>query len=143
MNLTYLLKTIAPTALFALFLWQTINSTLKYLDRQTVISSFITDDSSILFPSITVCMNMFNGIEESEIRIDRNSSTKIRDIVNHLHQNFWNKSEIFYFFSHPNMFNLSFPCTYMEGRGTTPGKPCTFPWAGFSGCNEEGDCLTR
>ena len=32
---------------------------------------------------------------------------------------------MFYFFSHPGMLGLTFPCTTGLG-GTDPGKPCTF-----------------
>ena len=35
-------------------------------------------------------------------------------------------TELFYFFSHPGMLNLTFPCTTILG-GNTPGRPCIFP----------------
>ena len=38
---------------------------------------------------------------------------------------------MFYFFSHPGMLGLTFPCTTGLG-GTDPGKPCTF--------SEESNC---
>ena len=38
----------------------------------------------------------------------------------------WNLDNQIYFFTHPGVFNMSFPCTTTLG-GRTPGKPCVFP----------------
>ena len=40
--------------------------------------------------------------------------------------------EQIYFFTHPGIMNLTFPCTTTLG-GTTPGKPCVFPVTYFMG----------
>ena len=134
--------------LLLLFLWQTISATLKYLKGTTITSTINIDDGSILFPSVTVCKKYWFGSDESDFKDYSNVSQLISKA--RIHRNTWNKSEMFYFVSHPKMFNISFPCTTMEGTGTTPGKPCSFPftWGGENedlkeGCTLLGNCATR
>ena len=131
--------------LFSLFLWQTYSASCKYLAGNTITSSTSVDDGSILFPSVTVCKKYFNGLEEEEIR---NMSLSMEDKLARLHGQVWNRSEVFHFVSHPDMFNLSFPCTTLASTDTTPGKPCTFPFISplwgveNTGC-DKGYCITR
>ena len=109
--------------LFALFLWQSLVATFKFLDRKTYISSENVDHFSILFPSITICKRHLNGIFGPDLD---NKSLSIRDKISLLHENIWRKNET-NFFSHSNMFNTSFPCNTVEGA-TDGGKPCSFPY---------------
>ena len=131
--------------LFSLFLWQSIQATLKYLQRTTLASTSIVDEGSILFPSITVCKKYSNGLYKAEIE---NISVNIEDKLNTIHNRTWGRSEVFFFVSHENMFNVSFPCTTIEGPDTDPGKPCSFPYLRYgkviNGCKFEGGyCPTR
>ena len=128
--------------LFALFSWQTFNAAMKYLDR--TISTHVTssDDGMILFPSITVCKKYFH--------VPYGFVTNISNLINHLHDQTYKRNEVFYFVSHTNMFNLSFPCNTMEDRGNQHGKPCSFPYRSEDvmvwGCERYGvvaDCKTR
>ena len=118
---------------------------IKYMKENTIISTINKDDGSILFPSVTICKRYWFGLGKSENKNVSALITKYR-----IHKNVWRKKELFYFVSHSNMFNLSFPCNTMEGTGTTPGKPCSFPhtWGGdyvylHEGCNDWGNCVTR
>ena len=141
-----ILNTFIVLFLLLLFLWQTINATLKYLKGTTITSSINIDDGSILFPSVTVCKKYWFGRDESDFHNFSQLITKDR-----MHKNAWKKKDLFYFVSHPKMFdNVSFPCNTMEGTGTTPGKPCSFPytWGGenedlVEGCSLLGGCVTR
>ena len=136
--------------LFALFSWQTLCATLKYLEKTTYISTSDVDEGSILFPSITVCKKYFNGLSEKVIE---NVSIDIQDKISQIHSKMWNRTEVFHFFTHTNMFNLTFPCTTMEGNDVAPGKPCSFPFYDSyseskieTGCTTEGHslyCITR
>ena len=131
--------------LFALFVWQTLHATLKYLDKTTITSTSDIDDGTILFPSITVCKKYSQFNLESYLM---NKSINVSDKIMRYHNITWSKHEVFYFFSHPHMFDKSFPCTTMEGRGTSPGKPCSFPFINWHGqrqerCESWGDCKTR
>ena len=110
--------------LFAIFLWQSIIATLKFLERKTFISSENFDDSSVLFPSITICKRHLNGIHLTELK---NETLTIQDKIFILHEKTWRKNETIYFFSHSKMFNTSFPCNTFEGA-TDGGKPCSFPY---------------
>ena len=110
--------------LFANFLWQSIIATLKFLERKTFISSENFDDSSVLFPSITICKRHLNGIHLTELK---NETLTIQDKIFILHEKTWRKNETIYFFSHSKMFNTSFPCNTFEGA-TDGGKPCSFPY---------------
>ena len=120
----YLFNTFFLLVLFILFFWQALSATLKYLEKTTIESTIKKYDDSILFPSITVCQKYFMGLHETEIY---NASMSIEDKVDILHTNIWKRNEVFHYFSHPNMFNMSYPCTTLDGSGTSPGKPCTFP----------------
>ena len=132
--------------LFAIFLWETISAILKYSEKKTIASTYFTDDGFILFPSITVCKKYLMGPNAIQLG---NISMPIEAKVDRLHRNIWRRNEVFYFFSHPNMYNLSFPCTSVEGRGTTPGKPCSFPSIDLQGfkltqCDgPDNFCFTR
>ena len=110
--------------LFAIFLWQSIIATLKFLERKTFISSENFDDFSVLFPSITICKRHLNGIHSTELK---NETLTIQDKISILHEKTWRKNETIYFFSHSKMFNTSFPCNTFEGA-TDGGKPCSFPY---------------
>ena len=144
MEKKYMFKFCFILVLFSLFLWQTIAATLKYLERKTITSTYNTDEGTILFPSITVCKKYSVVLYESDIR---NMSMKIEKKIWNLYKNTWKKDEVFYFFSHPTMFNLSFPCTTMKGTGTSSGKPCSFPFLNWNGILENKcpswGCITR
>ena len=144
MKIKYVFNGIVLIILFALFLWQTIVATLKYLERTTISSISFEDDGLILFPSITVCKKYSNGLSENVIK---NRSMNIEDKIDLLHKNSWTKNEVFYFASHQNMFNVSFPCTTIPGPDSDPGKPCSFPFLQWQklnkGCNKGGNCPTR
>ena len=55
-----------------------------------------------------------------------NETRSLQDIIETASRESWDIQELFHFFSHPGMLNLTFPCTTVRG-GTTPGKPCIFP----------------
>ena len=46
--------------------------------------------------------------------------------MNSARNNSWDVERLFYFFTHPGMLDLTFPCTTILG-GTSPGQPCIFP----------------
>ena len=76
--------------LFSLFLWQSIQATLKYLQRTTIASTSIVDEGSILFPSITVCKKYSNGLYKAEIE---NISVNIEDKLKTIHNRTWARNE--------------------------------------------------
>ena len=130
--------------LFMLFLWQTVYATLKYLEKTTIASTTHKDEESILFPSITVCKKYLMGLNEEKIH---NASMLIAKI-SRLNESMWRRNEVFYFFSHTNMFNLTFPCTTVNSLGTSPGKPCSFPFRDWGELKTKcevphGFCFTR
>ena len=84
MKIKYVFHGIVLLILFALFLWQTIVATLKYLERTTISSISFEDDGLILFPSITVCKKYSNGLSENVIK---NRSMNIVDKIDLLNKN--------------------------------------------------------
>ena len=118
-----LINTFFLAILFVIFLWQTIAATLKYFEKTTIMSTSTSDEGAILFPSITVCKKYLHG--NTDIH---NSSKSVSDKITMLQRNLWTKNETFFFFTHHNMFNMSFPCTTKGDIGTDPGKPCSFPY---------------
>ena len=121
--------------LFILFFWQTYTATIKYLEATTTASTSNKDEDSILFPSITICKKYLMGLYDDEIY---NASMLIPEI-SLLNDSVWRRNEVFYFFTHTNMFNLSFPCTTVNGMGTSAGKPCSFPFRDWG----EGELKTK
>ena len=140
MNIKRFINRAFLLVLLGLFIWQTILAIMKYMERTTITSSNNRDEGSILFPSITVCKNYLNGPNYLQIK---NENLKIETLDKNLYNKIWSKNQVFYFFSHPNMFNLSFPCTTKEGIGTTPGKPCIFAHGHGKNCTEYKNCFTR
>ena len=140
MNIKRFINRAVLFVLFGLFIWQTILAIMKYMERTTITSSNNRDEGSILFPSITVCKNYLNGPNYLKIK---NENLKNETLNRDLYNKIWSKNQVFYFFSHPNMFNLSFPCTTKEGIGTTPGKPCIFAHGHGKNCTEYKNCFTR
>ena len=146
MKTNCIFRTFFLVVLILLFLWQTMYATLKYLERTTIASTTYIDHGSISFPSITVCKKYSNG---PSLRKIINSSISIGAKINQLHMKTWRRNEVFFFFSHSGMFNLSFPCTTKDSQGTNPGKPCSFPFLNFDGKPTEkciadmGFCYTR
>ena len=143
-----LINTFFLVILFALFMWQTIFVTLKYLEFNTIMSTSSSDEGSILFPSITVCKKYsFNTYSSMSIR---NTSMSLSEKITLLQKSLWTRNETFYFANHPGMFNASFPCTTQDGTGTDAGKPCSFPYIddiertkAHDQCSATNDCFTR
>ena len=146
MRRKYWINSLFIASLFALFLWQSIIALLKYLEGATVTSTSNFDNGTILFPSVTVCKRYVTGFYKNDVE---NVTLDIQQKINHFRKNIWRKNEVFYFFSHSNMFNLTFPCTTKESIGNAPGKACSFPSLDFKNknmeyeCNGWGNCVTR
>ena len=115
--------------LFLLFSWQSYLALEKFLTYSTRISISNLDNGSILYPSISVCKNYLDGLS---VGVVENMSIPINKKVNTLHQNFWGKEKLIYFFSHSKMFNITFPCNTLNGA-TEQGKPCSFPAEDYDG----------
>ena len=77
--------------LFSLFLWQTIEATFKWLNKNTIISSSNMDDGAVLFPSITVCKKYLNGLH---VDVIENKSMPVKDKIAILHENTWKKKNL-------------------------------------------------
>ena len=144
MRRKYWINSFITVSLFSLFLWQSVIALSKYLSRTTITTTSNFDNGTILFPSVTVCKSYTTGFSDYDVK---NVSLDIQQKINHIRKNIWTKKEVFYFFSHSNMFNLTFPCTTKDGN--TPGKACSFPAFDFEnknilyGCNGYGNCITR
>ena len=76
----------------------------------------------IQYPSISICKKY--GIEGGSILYDE--SFDINRVVETYRNKTQSLNEQIYFFTHPGIMNLTFPCTTILG-GTTPGRPCVFP----------------
>ena len=61
----------------------------------------------------------------------------IEEIVDMVLKYSWGIDDQFYFFTHPGIMNLTFPCTTTLG-GTSQGKPCVFPIIDEDGIEEPG-----
>ena len=76
----------------------------------------------IQYPSISICKKY--AIEGGSILYDE--SFDINTVVESYRNKTQSLNEQIYFFTHPGIMNLTFPCTTILG-GRTPGRPCVFP----------------
>ena len=84
-----------------------------------------------MYPSISICKKYsFEKELFSKRRFPGTSDYDISGYVKSVIQNFSKYSlaldDQVYFFTHPGVMNLTFPCTTTRG-GISPGKPCIFP----------------
>ena len=141
MGFTSRLKSLITAVFLILFILETFLSCQKIMQAKTIVSlsrqvrpkplwldseffNFcIQDDGSILYPSVTVCKEyLFDDYNEEDVL-----NLEGDPLLEFLHDHTWDRDELFYFMTHHEMLNQSFPCTSKEG-GTDPGKPCSFPY---------------
>ena len=147
-NVIRLFRTIFITALFTLFLQQSITAVIKFLDGKTsyhitlkvlstnhlpvnlLFKNNVQERTSLVYPSVTVCKKYtFNEYIDD---IFLNKSLSLEEVVETATAQSWDVEELFYFFSQPNRRRARFPCTTVYG-GTRPGQPCVFPVFNTSG----------
>ena len=83
-----------------------------------------------MYPSISICkkyaitnhLNVLKNVKEMA-KDDSDVPYIVRSNVSNSIQSL---DEQLYFFTHPGVKNLTFPCTTTLGA-TSPGKPCIFP----------------
>ena len=63
---------------------------------------------------------------DGEVKTLEFGNETIKNVIEMVLNNSWNLDDQFFFFTHPGILNLTFPCTTTLG-GTSPGKPCVFP----------------
>ena len=77
-----------------------------------------------LYPSVSVCKKYtFNNYID---HIFADGDLELKDVIEKVGLESLDIEELFFFFSHPGMLNLTFPCTTILG-GNSPGRPCIFP----------------
>ena len=83
-----------------------------------------------MYPSISICkkyaitnhLNVLTNVKEMA-----ENDSDVPDIVrSNVTNSIQSLDEQLYFFTHPDVKNLTYPCTTTLGA-TTPGKPCIFP----------------
>ena len=107
------------------FLTLTCVAVKRYLGKDTSYHVSYEDKKSMLYPSVSICKRyVFDKDGEVQTLDFKNKS--IDDVIAMVLNNSWNIDDQFYFFTHPGIMNLTFPCTTTFG-GISPGKPCVFP----------------
>ena len=81
--------------------------------------------SDVQYPSVTVCKKYTFDYYIDEI-FKNDSELTLAEVIKTARNHSWDVERLFYFFTHPGMLGLTFPCTTILG-GTSPGKPCIFP----------------
>ena len=79
----------------------------------------------MLYPSVSICKQYAFDID-GEVKTLEFGNETINNVIEMVLNNSWNLDEQFFFFTHPGILNLTFPCTTTLGS-TFPGKPCVFP----------------
>ena len=80
------------------------------------------DQKCTMYPSVSICKKLAFDFET--LKFENKSIEKIIDMV--LNKS-WSIDDQFYFFTHPEVMNLTFPCTSTLG-GVSPGRPYVFPF---------------
>ena len=76
------------------------------------------------YPSISVCKRYIYDNTYKTEELLKNASVKLWMKKKAVMENTWNRDELMFFLNHPQMLNLTFPCT--SRNGIDPGKPCVF-----------------
>ena len=115
---------------FVIFVFFCSLSLINLQSKKTGVDEDIVDITEIMYPSVTVCKkytfeNKITGnvIKDARLSIEEKKKMAI--------ENIWDISKVFYFVSHPNMMNMTFPCL-TKISGGDPAKPCSAPFH-FSG----------
>ena len=116
--------------LLGLFIWQLTLSIFKYLSWKTSFYNTVAEEETNLYPSVTVCKK-YTFDSYLDYMFQDTTSSSADDIKKAVLENSWGVEEVFYFFTHPGMFGLRYPCTTMID-GSDPGKPCEFPYKEYS-----------
>ena len=124
-NLKNILYFGAILCLVVSFLILTYLSVVRYLDKETSYHVYFEDEKTILYPSVSICKGYAFDMDCEVKNLEFENET-IESIIEMVSSNSWNIDDQFFFFTHPGIFNLTFPCTTTLG-GTSPGKPCVFP----------------
>ena len=104
------------------FLILTYLGLVRFMKKDTSYHVSYKDQKNIMYPSVSICKKYAFDIEA--LTFENKSIQEIIDIVLN---NSWGIDDQFYFFTHPGVMNLTFPCTTTYG-GLSPGKPCVFPF---------------
>ena len=104
------------------FLTLTYLSMMKFMRRDTSYHVSYKDQKNIMYPSVSICKKY--AFDYATLNFKNKSIGEIIDMVLN---NSWSIDDQFYFFTHPGVMNLTFPCTTSLG-GISPGKPCVFPF---------------
>ena len=71
---------------------------------------------SIQYPSISVCKKYSLEYDLGFQKLQNDTKIAVESLINMT----WNLEQQFYFFTHPGILNMTFPCTTLLG-GSTPG----------------------
>ena len=115
----------AISCLVVSFLTLTYLSVVRYLGMETSYHVYFEDEKTILYPSVSICKRYAFDMD-GEVKFLEFENKTTENVIEMVLNNSWNIDDQFYFFTHPGMMNLTFPCTTTLG-GTSPGKPCVFP----------------
>ena len=110
--------------LLGLFIWQCSLSISKFMRNKTSFYNTIKSKDTILYPSVTVCKKY--TYEKNLDYLFHDGTLRLSEIKEEVIKNSLDVEKVFYFFTHPGMLGLTFPCT-TNLDGTDPGKPCAFP----------------
>ena len=108
-----------------LFLYFISRSVNKYFNRNTVMVSNLEAAETFQYPSVSICPTYTS--KNGSIANFLFSNASLIDKKKKIFESIWNRSEVFYFVNHPDMFGMRFPCVTIHD-GNDPGKPCSFPF---------------
>ena len=142
MKCLHVFNTILFLILFSLFIWQCSISIIKFLSKKTSFYTTIKSTDTIVYPSVSVCKK-FTYEKYLDDLFSNESTTSIVELKKVVVENSWDLEEVFYFLTHPQVYDgLTFPCT-TKLDGTDPGKPCMFPFKpDYEPSQEYNKCFT-
>ena len=110
---------------FGIFAYQISISILKYHSGRTLYQSNLKEALEIQYPSISVCTKYTFKHGQLTTQLFSNISLTEKKML--VLNSIWNKTEVFHFVNHPDMFDMRYPCV-SRNDGSDPGKPCSFPF---------------
>ena len=125
MKLKNMMNILVMMILLALFMRQCSISITKFFSNKTTFHTTSREEDMVLYPSVSVCKK-YTFDTYFDYLFDGKTSN-LSEIKKLVRNNSWDIEKVFYFFSHPGMLGLTFPCTTTLDGGD-PGKPCMFPF---------------
>ena len=110
----HLMKVILLACLAAIFCYQSLDQFIKFIDRQTMISSFTVAEESLQLPAATICPNPpFRPANPNILELVQSKQPNLTEVA-HSWPDIWKNST--YVFGHSMLIGPGFTKSHIESN---------------------------